>query len=53
MKGVCSKRTEEAQKKYWTEREAAGKKHNRPWNRWFSSLRRGEPEVEQVQCATQ
>ncbi|KAL5313315.1 hypothetical protein ACEPPN_019048 [Leptodophora sp. 'Broadleaf-Isolate-01'] len=51
MKGICTQKEE--QEKYWSEKEVAKRKQNRPWNRALTKYRRGEPEVQQVQCATQ
>lgn len=53
MKGICAQKLKEEQEKYWAEEEAAKKKKERPWNRMMTKFRRGEPEVQQVQCATQ
>lgn len=53
MKGICAQRTKEWQEKYWAEKEAAKRKQNELWHRVMTKLRRREPEVEQVQCATQ
>jgi hypothetical protein len=52
MKGICAQKLKEAQEKYWIEEEAAKRKQNRLWSRVLTKFRR-EPEVQQVQCATQ
>jgi hypothetical protein len=53
MKGICAQKLKEEQEKYWREEEAEKRRQNRLWNRVLSKFRRGEPEVQQVQCATQ
>ena len=52
MKGICAQKLKEEQEKHWAEKEAEKKKRNRLWNRVLTKFRR-EPEVQQVQCATQ
>ena len=53
MKGICAQKLKEEQEKHRTEMEAAKEKQKRFWNRVLAKFRQGEPEVQQVQCATQ
>jgi len=53
MKGICTRKTQEAQQIYRAEREAEERRQRRPWNRAIAMFRRGHPEVERVQCNPQ
>ena len=52
MKGICAQKVNEGQERYRIDKEAAKRKQFGLWDKACRKFRR-EPEVQQVQCATQ